>query len=336
MDHQPIRRNLLPTPNFPAKENLTICFAHVAYQMAATFEKRQTSIDHFQIWSRDTVFERINEADVLVVSGFWHNDLLEKADRLKFIQSIGAGYNQFPLETLQARGIRLASAQGVNKNAVSEHAMAHILSLARHMHTGRDNQQRKFWREMISEIERREDELGGKTLLIVGYGGIGSRLAKLAKAFDMRVIATKRNLATDTGPADEIHAADDLPDLLPKADFVVLTCPLTPETENLMNSQTFALMKPSAYFINMARGHCVNEPDLIEALHQGQIAGAGLDTFWEEPLPQDSPLWTMENVLITPHTGGETRMYEENVIDILLENLDRLWRGETALLNEVV
>ena len=326
----------MPTPNFPTKENLTICFAHVAYQMEARFKARQSGINHFQVWSREAVMERIDEADVLVVSGFWHNDLLEKANRLKFIQSIGAGYNQFPLETLKARGIRLASAQGVNKNAVSEHAMAHILSLARHMHTGRDNQHRKLWRGMISEIDQREDELGGKTLLIVGFGGIGGRLAKLAKAFDMRVVATKRNPNTTAGAADEVHAADTLPDLLPQADFVVLTCPLTPETENLINSQTIALMKSDAYLINMARGQCVNEPDLIDALQQGKIAGAGLDIFWEEPLSQDSPLWSMENVVITPHTGGETRMYEENVIDILLENLDRLWRGETKLRNEVV
>ncbi|MEM7028711.1 MAG: D-2-hydroxyacid dehydrogenase [Chloroflexota bacterium] len=321
---------------FPSKENVNICFAHVAYQMSATFDKRQTGIEHFQLWSRDEMLSRIGEADVLVVSGFWFDELLEKADRLKFIQSIGAGYNQFPLDTLRERGIRLASAQGVNKNAVSEHAMAHILSLARQLHTGRDNQRQHFWREMISEIEQREDELGGKTLLIVGYGGIGSRLSKLAKAFDMRVIATKRNPATAQGPADEVHASDKLDELLPQADFVALTCPLTSETENLINPSTLALMKPSAYLINMARGHCVDEPALISALQKGQIAGVGLDTFWEEPLTDTSPLWDMDNVIITPHTGGETRKYEENVIDILLENLHRLWRGETELQNQIV
>ena len=189
------------------------------------------------------------------------------------------------------RGIRLASARGVNKNAVSEHAMAHILALTRQIHTGRDHQHRRFWREMISEIPQREDELEGKTLLIIGFGGIGSRVwPKLAKAFDMQVIGTKRNLAPAEGPADEIYTNEKLPELLPRADFVVLTCPLTAETENLINAETLALMKPSAYLINMARGHVVNEPDLVEALRQGRIAGAGLDTFWEEPLDPDSPL----------------------------------------------
>jgi phosphoglycerate dehydrogenase-like enzyme len=304
--------------------------------LATIFAGRHSGINHFQVWNRAELAERIGEAEVLVISGFWGNVLLEKAGKLKFIQAIGAGYNQFPQDQLRERGIRLASAQGVNKNAVSEHAMAHILALSRHLHTGRDNQHRRFWREMISEIPRREDELGGKTLLIVGLGGIGGRLARLAKAFDMRVLATKRNPATAEGGADEVYPPGKLPALLPQADFVALTCPLTPETENLIDAANLALLKPSAYLINMARGAVVNEPALIAALQQGQLAGAGLDAFWEEPLPADSPLWAMENVLLTPHTAGETQQYEQNLMDILLDNLDRLWRGEPILRNQVV
>ncbi|MEM7346345.1 MAG: D-2-hydroxyacid dehydrogenase [Chloroflexota bacterium] len=321
--------------NFPDKTQLTIYFAHSAYALATAFEKRGTGINYFQAWSREVLNERIPEADVLVISGFWNNALLEKATRLKFIQSVGAGYNQFPQDQLRERGIRLASARGVNKNAVSEHAMAHILSLTRHIHTGRDHQHNRFWRDMIGEIPQREDELEGKTLLIIGFGGIGSRLAKLAKAFDMRVLATKRNPATAEGPADEVHTNDQLPSLLPQADFVALTCPLTPETKNLINHKSLGLMKPSAYLINMARGYVVNEPDLIEALEQGQIAGAGLDTFWEEPLGEESPLWGMQNVIITPHTGGETQKYEENLMDILLDNIERLTQGN-SLRNQVI
>jgi phosphoglycerate dehydrogenase-like enzyme len=173
-------------------------------------------------------------------------------------------------------------------------------------------------------------------MLIIGLGGIGSRLARLAKAFEMRVIATKRNPASAEGPADEIYPPEQLVELLPEADFVVLTCPLTPQTEKLIDSRAFTLMKKSAYLINMARGRCVDEPALLAALKNGQIAGAGIDHFWDEPLPEESPFWDLENILITPHTGGETRMYEENVIDILLENIERLSRGETELLNQVV
>ncbi len=325
----------MPGP-FPSPTDLTLCFAHVAYQMESTFARRNTGIEHFQVWSRADLAERLPEADVLVVSGFWQNSLLEKATKLRFIQSIGAGVDQFDQAALGARGIRLANASGVNRNAVSEHAIACILALARQLHSGRDNQRGHVWRGMISDLSQREDELGGKTLLIVGLGAIGSRLAKLAKAFDMRVIATKRNPSTVTGVADEVHTPDRLLNLLPQADFVALTCPLTPETTNLINDTAFDVMKPSAYLINMARGRCVDEPALLTALQDGTIAGAAIDHFWDEPLPGDSPFWDMENVLITPHTAGETRMYEENVIDILLENLARLGEGRETLRNQVV
>ena len=124
--------------------------------------------------------------------------------------------------------------------------------------------------------------------------------------------------------------------MLPQADFIALTCPLTPKTENLIDAEALAAMKPSAYLINVARGKVVNEPALVEALSQKRIAGAALDCVWEEPLPATSGLWGVPNVLITPHTAGETRRYEDNVIDLLLENLERLWRGEAVLKNQFV
>jgi phosphoglycerate dehydrogenase-like enzyme len=123
---------------------------------------------------------------------------------------------------------------------------------------------------------------------------------------------------------------------LPEADFVALTCPLTPQTEKLIDARALAAMRPSAYLINVARGRVVDEPALVAALERGGIAGAAVDCVWEEPLPASSALWTAKNILITPHTAGETRRYEDNVLDLLLENLGRLWRGETALKNSVV
>ncbi len=321
---------------FASQADVTIHFAHVAYQMEQRFSARNTSCQYFQTFDTDDTRSRIPEADVFVVSGLWDNSLLDVAGNLKFIQSIGAGYDQFPLDELKSRGIRLASARGVNANAVSEHAMAMVLALARHIHTGRDNQSKPYWRGMISDLTKREDELGGKTMLIVGLGTIGSRLAKLAKAFDMNVVATKRNTDVPGSAADEIHPPSAVPDLLPNADFVALTCPLTDETADMINAETLALMKPSSYLVNVARGGCVDEPALLEALDSGAIAGAAIDHFKAEPLPLDSPFWSRENVIITPHTGGETRMYEDNVIDILLENIGRLGRGEQELLNGII
>ena len=313
-----------------------ICFAHVAYRLQERFALRQTGIHSVEVRERGELDRVIAGADVLVVSGLWRNDLVELGEKLRFIQSIGAGTDQFPREALAARSIRLASAAGVNANAVSEHAMALILALARRLPEARDNQTKRFWRGMIGDLTQREDELGGKTLVVVGIGRIGGRLAQLGKAFGMRVIGIRRDPAAGPNGADEVHGLAGLRQVLPQADFVALTCPLTTETTGLINAAALAAMKPSAYLVNVARGRVVDELAVSVALRDGRIAGAGIDVIYEEPLADDSPLWRMPNVLITPHTAGETRRYEDNVIAILRDNLDRLWRGETQLRNQVV
>ena len=320
----------------PSKDVLTICFAHVAYRLQDRFVARSTGIRSFEVRTREDLDRRIGEADVLVVSGMWHNGLAEHAPRLRFIQSISAGVDQYARDVLQTRGIRLASAQGVNVRAVSEHAIALILALSRRLPEARDNQARHHWRGMIGDLAQREDELGGKTLLILGLGRIGGRLAQLAKAFQMRVIGIRRDPAAGLNGADEVHGLDQLVELVPEADYIALTCPLTPQTQNVINAAALGAMRRSAWLVNVARGGVVDEPALIEALQARRIAGAALDCTAVEPLANTSPLWSMDNVLITPHTAGETRRYEENVLDILENNLARLWRGESALLNQVI
>lgn len=323
-------------PSFPPKEKTTVCFAHVAYQLAARFALRNTGVQHFQVWNRDDMLARIGEADVLVCSMMWHDDALARSPRLGFVQSVGAGTDQFPKDKLKARGVRLASARGVNVRAVSEHALGLILALTRRLGEARDNQMKRHWRGMISDIGAREDELGGKTIAIVGLGGIGDRLAHLCKALDMRVIGLRSDPAKGKGHADEVHGIKALSQALPQADIVALCCPLTPETERLIGAKELGLMKPSAYLVNVARGKVVDEPALVQALSQNRIAGAGIDLTAEEPLAPTSSLWSMPHVILTPHTAGETQKYEDNVVDVLLDNLARLWRGEGELRNQVV
>lgn len=318
----------------PPKDNLTICFAHAAYQLRRRFSARLSGIKSIEVRNRSELDGCIGEADVLVISGLWHDGLLTGATRLRYIQSIGAGVDQFPRSQLAERRIRLASAQGVNAQAVSEHAMALALAMARKLPEACRNQANKVWRGMIGDLTHREDELGGKTLLIVGLGGIGGRLARLARAFDMHVIGIRKHPAACKDL--EVHGTDALHRLLPKADFVVLTIPLTAETEKLIDAQALHCMQPTSYLINVARGRVIDEAALVTALRERRIAGAGIDVTVEEPLPSDSPLWDLPNVLITPHTAGETRRYEDNVLAILEENLERLWRGETALKNQIV
>jgi phosphoglycerate dehydrogenase-like enzyme len=320
----------------PAADKLAICFAHVAYRLHERFSALDTGIGSFEVRDAASLGNRIGEADVLVISGLWQNGLLDGAKKLRFIQAIGAGTDQFPRDLLARRGIRLASARGVNARAVAEHAMSLILAMSRRLPEARDNQKARIWRGMIGDLAGREDELGGKTLMVVGLGDIGGRLARLAKAFDMRVVGLRRDPASGRGAADTVHPMGDLMALLPEADFVALTCPLTPQTENLINAAALGRMRPSCHLVNVARGRVVDEAALIAALQARQIAGAALDVTVEEPLASTSPLWDMEHVLITPHTAGETRRYEDNVIEILRDNLDRLWRGDRELHNQIV
>jgi D-2-hydroxyacid dehydrogenase (NADP+) len=321
---------------FPSRENLVVCFGHPAYWVKAAFDALDTGVQSFEVKTSDEFERRIAEADVVVVSGFWKNDLLAKAPRLKFIQSISAGINQYDLAVLKAGGVRLASAQGVNMNAVSDHAMSLILAMSRRLPEARDNQAKKFWRAMQSAHALREDELAGKTLVIFGLGRIGGRLAKLAKAFDMNVIGFRRSNLSDKGYADEVRASADFHELLPRADFVALTCALTDETRNIIGDKALSRFKPTAYLVNMARGACVDEPALVAALRNGTIKGAALDCTVDEPLPEASPLWSMPNVFITPHTGGETCLYEGGIAKLLQTNLNKIWAGDNDLVNKVI
>ena len=321
---------------FANKSDIEVLFAHVAYQFAELFTARGSGMKFAIARSPAEMEAKIGSADIVVVSGMWKNELVDKAPKLKFIQSISAGTDQYSREILKAKGIRLASAHGVNANAVAEHAISLILSLSRQLHFLRDAQAEKRWRPMQGDLGIREDEIEGKTLLVVGLGRIGDRLAQFGKAFGMKVIATRRNPSGGKGAADAVYANAELAKLIPQADFIALTCPLTPETEKLIGAAQIAAMKPTAFLVNVARGKVVDEPALIAALQNRKIAGAGIDVTIEEPLPASSPLWSMPHVIVTPHSAGETKRYEDRVIDLLIENVDRLGRGETTLVNGIV
>jgi phosphoglycerate dehydrogenase-like enzyme len=321
---------------FPSRDALTIGFAHVAYRAAEVFAGRRTGVAHFEVRTLEELERRAHEPDVLVISGLWRNTLMASAPKLRFVQSYSAGTDQYDKALFIKRSVRLASAQGVNEHAVAEHAIALMLALARQLHLARDNQQARQWRGMIADRALREHELGGKTLVIVGLGRIGRRLAALARAFDMRVIGVRRTARLEPGIAHEVVAQADLAQALARADVVALTCPLTPETEGLIGPAALNAMKAGALLVNVARGKVVDEGALLGALANGRLRAAALDCFPEEPLPAESPFWALPNVLITPHTAGETARYEQNVVDILVDNIERLLRGERLLRNQVV
>jgi D-2-hydroxyacid dehydrogenase (NADP+) len=321
---------------FPSRDVLTIGFAHVAYRAAEEFAARRTGVAHFEVRTLKELERRAPEADVLVVSGLWRNTLLATAVKLRFVQSFSAGTDQYDKALFRKHGVRLANAQGANERAVAEHAIALILTLTRQLHLARDNQRSRQWRGMIGDVALREQELGGKTLVIVGLGRIGMRLAALARAFDMRVIGVRRTARPEPEVADQVVAQADLAQALSRADVLALTCPLTAETDGLIGAAALAALKPGALLINVARGKVIDQAALAAALADGRVRAAALDCLPEEPLPPESAFWALPNVLVTPHTAGETERYEKNVVDILVDNIERLLRGDTTLRNEVV
>ncbi len=249
-----------------------------------------------------------------------------RGKNLRWIQQWGAGADWL-MHHPQAiqRDFVLTNASGVHAIPISEHILALLLAFARRLPQAVRAQAERQWK---GPGEAGVSELAGKTMLLVGTGAIGARAARLAAAFDIRVFGIRRNPEETLEGVAAMFAPDRLLELLPRSDFVILTVPLTAETSGMIGRRELRAMKPSAIIINIGRGGTIQEEALIEALQEGRIAGAGLDVFETEPLPADSPLWGMENVLITAHYAGITPHYNERAMSIFLDNLRRYVAGE--------
>ena len=261
----------------------------------------------------------------IAVAHFPH-DLLMKAPNLRWFQQFGAGADwlmRYP-EAVE-RDFIFTNGSGVHAIPISEHIMAFLLAFARSIHLSCRAQKDHNWlRPKRSDVF----ELAGKTMLLVGVGAIGARTAEIAVALGMRVLGVRRNPEIGVPGVESMSGPEDLHRLLPEADFVVLTVPLTRETSRMIGEQELRLMKPTAYIVNIGRGKTIDEPCLAQALREGWIAGAGLDVFETEPLPANSPLWDMENVIVTGHYSGATPANAERGLAIFLENLRRYQAGE--------
>ncbi len=254
-------------------------------------------------------------------------ELLAQATKLRWLQAPQAappaGY-YFP--ELVAHPVVVTNLREIYNDHIAAHIMAFVLAFARGLHDYLPRQLRREWRP--EPLDTGVVHLPESTALIVGVGGIGAETARLAAAFGMRglgVAARRRD--TPPGVA-ELHGAGELDTLLPRADFVILTVPHTPATEGFMNRARFSRMKRSAFFVNIGRGKTTRLDDLAAALRAGELAGAGLDVFEQEPLPADHPLWTTPGVLITPHTAGFGPYLDDRRLDILLDNCRRFVAGQ--------
>jgi D-2-hydroxyacid dehydrogenase (NADP+) len=250
---------------------------------------------------------------------------------LDWIQSVQAGVDRFPFEDLEANGIALTNSTGIHGPSVGETVVGYMLTLSRRLHVYLRNQQTHTWAhppwDAPSTIE-------GKTVCVVGLGTLGRGIATRADALGMSVTGVKRTVE-DVPGVEEVYPSEELHEAVAGADFVALACPLTDETHHLVDADVLETMDDDAYLINVARGSVVDEPALIEALETDAIAGAALDVFETEPLPEESPLWEFDEVLVTPHRSGSTVDYFRLVGDIVRENVERLEAGE-EMTNRVV
>jgi len=304
---------------------------------AAHVEQLRTRFPHVTFLhstTRESDIALAADADVafaIVLS----REAVARARRLQWLHCSAHAVGHFPLADLAARGIIVTNSRGIQAVPIAEHVMACLLALARKLPETLRDQQERVWRPNTYVGDASPWLLAGRTIGVVGVGTLGEAIATRAKAFGMHVIGMRRDpqRGAPTG-FDEIVGPADRNRLLTAADVVVLAAPLTAETQRLLDAATIASMKRGAIVVNVARGQLIDEAALAEALEAGRLGGAVLDVFTIEPLAQDSPFWSMPNVVVTPHNSGFRTGHFDAVVDLFSENLRRFERG-VDLLNRV-
>lgn len=266
-----------------------------------------------------------DEVEAIIPPFRYKAEDLQPMKNLKWVQSFSAGVNTHPLSYLKDNEILLTNTRGVHAPQMTDHIMGMILAFSRDFLPAIRHQKDRLW-----TYDFQLTELRGKELLIVGAGSIGKMLAKKAKAFEMRVVGLKRT-PEELRDFDVVLPLDDMLKAMETADYIVILAPLTKETRGMVGEDAFRIMKKNAVLINLGRGPLVEEEALLSALKEKRIRGAGLDVFHREPLPEESPLWDMENVLLTPHIGGFSDGANRRAVELMAENIKRFRRGEKLL-----
>jgi phosphoglycerate dehydrogenase-like enzyme len=272
----------------------------------------------------------IGSADILVTFGpMMAEHVLQDATNLKWVQALGTGVDGIADRPSLRDNVMVTNLHGIHGAPVSEAAIMMMLALSRGLPRVVLNQERHQWDRFPTRL------LKGKRVGIFGVGLIALELAPKCKAFGMTVVgisSAKRKVAGFDG----MYARDELAAAVPEVDYLVLLTPYSPATHGIVGAKIFSAMKPTSYLINLARGGVVDEEALVKALKQGEIAGAALDVFTQEPLPEDHPFWTMENVLITPHLGGFYDAYPADALPVIETNVRRFLAGDTENMINVV
>lgn len=293
--------------------------------LTGAFRYTNEQIEYLESLGNEVVFvqdERkaldfdVSEIEGAICNGLFLYNNIEKFENLKYIQLTSAGFDRVPLDYINKQGIKIFNARGVYSVPMAEFALTGILQLIKQSRFFEENQRKHIW-----EKSRTLGELSGKTAVIVGAGNIGAEVAKRLKAFDMEIIGVDV-FDSERPYFDKIELLNELNDQLEIADVVVLTLPLMDSTRGMFDKSKFKLMKNSSIFVNIARGPIVVENDLIRALEENEISGAVLDVFENEPLDDNSPLWDMEKVILTPHNSFVGENNNKRMFDVIIDNLE--------------
>jgi len=303
-------------------------------EMAAAVRQRWPEMRVLDLPHYDRITPELPDTDIFV-GLLLRPEQLRLAARLKWMHTTSAGVGQLMYPEFRSSGIILTNASGVHAPNMAEHIAGMVVVMARDFPGAMRYQAQKKWAQQeIWDGPARPRELAGCLALIVGFGAVGRAVAERLRAFGMRIWAVTRSGKADASLAERVFPAAELDAALPSADYVILAAPETPETHHLIGARQFAAMKPRAILVNVARGALLDQAALVTALETRQIGGAALDVASPEPLPPESPLWSLENVFITPHTSGISERIWQRETELLMDNLERWFRGE-PLRNQV-
>lgn len=326
-----LRESATPVRELPGwrKPDKVVVFVDRPERLAA-LRAAAPGVELVAVGSAEEAARAVSDAEVLL--GSCAEEIVSRGPRLHWIQVYSAGVDRCVGNAGLAQGGRiLTNGQKIGSPALAEHAIAMMMALVRALDVYHANQLDGTWQREVG-MERREFmELEGRTVLVVGLGGIGTQTAKRAHGLGMRVIATRGSRREGPPYVDYVGLADETLELARQADIVINTAPLTDETRGMFNAAFFEAMKPTAYFVSVGRGASTVTEDLVEALQKGEIAGAGLDVTDPEPLPEGHPLWTTPRVLISPHTAGRSDKGSDRLFLLVAENLRRYVAGDPLL-----
>jgi len=320
-------------PMHGEKAPLTFLAGELSEQEIAQLKAAAPNVTVLHGLTREQALERAGEANG-VDARFATPAFLAKAKSLVWVQAMSAGVDHLIANKALVENDRivLTNMRAVHAPAIADHAMAMLLTLTRGLPFYAAQQVKGHWNDDAPAAPLpRPTALAGKTMLVVGIGGIGTEIAQRAHGFGMRVIATRRSDTPGPAYVERVGKPEDLLKMLPEADVVAVCVPLTSETEHLFDAKAFAAMKPGSYLINIARGRIVDTEALIAALESGKLAGACLDVTDPEPLPDGHELWGMKNVVITPHVASEAELTTERRWALFKENIRRFGAGEPLL-----